>query len=285
LHDLKSLLMPLGAGGEVEERLKGGLLVARELQAHLRVLHTNIDPKILLPQEVFVMSPAALKGLKDALDKHAGVETDRLKALLESICAVQGVPLLDAPDAQNPSASWLQKSGLRSALVAQYGKLADLIVMARPPEGKSTASFESAVLETGRPVLLIPRKLESFSLQTVVIGWNCTVEASRSIGSALPVLKRASNVVVATTVRAAGKQPGSQDVCEYLAVHGVSARAEVLPASKKYKGEALLQCGHDLGANMLVMGAFSKKRLQESVFGGVTQHMLARADIPLFLSH
>jgi nucleotide-binding universal stress UspA family protein len=36
---------------------------------------------------------------------------------------------------------------------------------------------------------------------------------------------------------------------------------------------------------MIVMGAYNHSRLQQRLFGGVTQSMLGEINIPLFLAH
>lgn len=40
-----------------------------------------------------------------------------------------------------------------------------------------------------------------------------------------------------------------------------------------------------VGAGLLVMGAYSHTRLREMVLGGVTQHVLHHAPIPVLLAH
>ncbi|MCP5036839.1 MAG: universal stress protein, partial [Rhodobacteraceae bacterium] len=59
MNGLKILLMPLGTGGEAQERLHGALVVANRLKAHLRVLHTRISPQTIIPDEVMVLSRKA----------------------------------------------------------------------------------------------------------------------------------------------------------------------------------------------------------------------------------
>ncbi|MCU7941853.1 MAG: universal stress protein [Candidatus Thiodiazotropha sp. (ex Cardiolucina cf. quadrata)] len=83
----------------------------------------------------------------------------------------------------------------------------------------------------------------------------------------------------------AERPPGPGAVCAYLAEHGINAAAEILEPGNEYKGEALPQKTRSHDADLLVMGVYSKKRLRASVFGGVTQHLLAQAELPLFFSH
>jgi nucleotide-binding universal stress UspA family protein len=41
----------------------------------------------------------------------------------------------------------------------------------------------------------------------------------------------------------------------------------------------------EIGADLVVMGAYSRHRLREILFGGVTEHMLFAADVPVFMLH
>lgn len=278
--------MPLGIGGEVEERLHGALSVAKRLDAHLRILYTSVSPQSVIPSEIAFMSKKVVEGLHNAFEQHVGVEEQRLKGLFVKACESFSIPVVDNVIADGPSASWLEERGLRSGLVAQFGKVVDMNILARPSSGRPTASFEAAVLETGRPLLLIPRILKSFSLDRVMVSWNCSAESSRSLMLSLPLLQMAGQVIVVSKGICAERNPGPQAICDYLAAHQVKASAKVLPRGKQvYKGETLLACAREFNADLVVMGAYSKKRVQESVFGGVTQYMLAHADMPLFLSH
>ena len=51
MDEPRILLMPLGTGEDAVERMRGALAVAITLGAHLRVLHSNLDPRALLPEE------------------------------------------------------------------------------------------------------------------------------------------------------------------------------------------------------------------------------------------
>ncbi len=281
----KLLLMPLGTGSEARERLVGSLTVAKTLGAHLQVLHTNISANSIVPPEIFVMSRTAKDSLKKVFDQHTNLETERLTELFKTVCESESVPVTESVAESLPGASWIEAQGLRSALIAQFGKTSDLIVLARPSEGKPTASFESAILESGRPVLLIPRRLNSFSLESIAVGWNCSPEASRSIACALPLLQQAKQVVVVSTESCARQNPGPERICEYLMAHGIKASADVSIVDDSQKGEALLEKAKSMGSQLIVLGAYGSSRFRESVFGGVTQYMLRHSKIPLFFSH
>jgi nucleotide-binding universal stress UspA family protein len=58
------------------------------------------------------------------------------------------------------------------------------------------------------------------------------------------------------------------------------ARGAFYPTGGKLQAEA-----HALGADMLVAGAFGHPRLWEKMLGGVTQDLIARMSLPIFMSH
>lgn len=280
----KVLLMPLGMGGEVQERIYGGLCVAKRFDAQLRVLHISVSPQSIIPEEVFLMSRDALGRLYTAFDRHVGMDTRRVKKVFLEVCARASVPVVDGMNFPGPSASWTELQGLRSGLVARYGKAADWVVMAVPPEKRPTGTYEAAVLETGRPLLVIPRTMERFSPDTVLVAWNGTTEASRSLAHSLPILQQARRVVVVSIDSGEALHPGANVICEYLGAHGIAAEAAIVPSGTRSAGHVLEEKVADDEVDLVVMGAYDRKRLGGPAFGSVTNHMFAHAEVPLFLS-
>ena len=280
----KVLLMPLGMGGEVQERIHGGLCVAKRFDAQLRVLHISVSPQSIIPEEVFLMSREALGGMYTAFDRHVGLDTRRVKKLFLEVCARVSVPVVDGMNFPGPSASWAELQGLRSGLVARHGKAADWVVMAVPPEKRPTGTYEAAVLETGRPLLVIPRTMARFSPDTVLVAWNGTTEASRSLAHSLPILQQARRVVVVCVDSHEAVHPSANVICEYLGAHGIAAEATIVPPGAQSVGRVLEEMVADDDVDLVVMGAYDRKRLGGSAFGSVTNHMFAHAEVPLFLS-
>ena len=276
--------MPLGMGGEVQERIYGGLCVAKRFDAQLRVLHISVSPQSIIPEEVFLMSRQALGGMYTAFDRHVGLDAQRVKKLFLEVCAKESVPVVDGMNHPGPSASWSELRGLRSGLVARYGKAADWVVMAVPPEKRPTGTYEAAVLETGRPLPVIPRTMERFARDVVLVAWNGTTEASRSLAHSLPILQRARRVVVASIDSGEALHPSANVICEYLGAHGIAAEAAMVPPGTRSAGHVLEEMVADDEVDLVVMGAYDRKRLGEPAFGSVTNHLFAHAGVPLFLS-
>lgn len=171
---------------------------------------------------------------------------------------------------------------------------ADLVIASqvdRTSEAGVELDFAQRLLmETGRPVLLVPSAGDfSHCGRVAVIGWNGTREAARAAFDAVPLITEAEAVHV-TWVNAqknrdrAGPVPGS-DLARALSRHGVAAVVEDLPTSTMTAGEALLARVSDLGCDLLVIGAYGHTRLREFVFGGATRMVLNRMTVPVLMSH
>jgi nucleotide-binding universal stress UspA family protein len=74
-------------------------------------------------------------------------------------------------------------------------------------------------------------------------------------------------------------------MAESLARHGVKATAESMPTTGINPAAALMTRARDLGAGLIVMGAYGHSRWREFVLGGATKHALAAMTVPLMMSH
>jgi nucleotide-binding universal stress UspA family protein len=72
---------------------------------------------------------------------------------------------------------------------------------------------------------------------------------------------------------------------DILAEHDIAATLHVLPITRQAFGETLLKAAHQLGADMLVMGAYAHSPLRELILGGVTRYMIEHADLPVLMRH
>ena len=175
------------------------------------------------------------------------------------------------------------------SLQARY---ADLIVVSQTDldEPASTrligALPEQVVLDGGRAVLVIPYA-GSFSHigKRVVVAWDGSIEATRAVFNALPLLRTAAAVALVEfkPEQAAGRQPGA-DLAQYLARHGVACEVHVEPLPIR-AGEALLSLAADLGSDLIVMGAYGHSRFREIVLGGVSETIFASMTVPVLMTH
>lgn len=147
---------------------------------------------------------------------------------------------------------------------------------------------ERLAMETGRPLLLLPRDraVPSFG-KRVTVAWNGSREAARAAFDALPILQAADSVCVLSMTKTLDgqRQAAAEDFTAALQRHGVKAELAVVDASPKPDGEELLAHAMERGSDMLVMGFYGRSRFSEMIWGGVTRHVLKNVTIPVFTSH
>jgi len=149
---------------------------------------------------------------------------------------------------------------------------------------------ENVVLDSGRPVLVVPYagRFEQIG-ERVLVAWNGSREAVRAVNDAIPLLTGAKRVsVLALNPGDSGRIHGdlpSADICLHLSRHGIRAEAQTLSAKDIDAGDMLLSCVADDSADLLVMGAYGQPRLRELVLGGATRQILKQMTVPVLMSH
>ncbi len=123
----------------------------------------------------------------------------------------------------------------------------------------------------------------------VFVAWKPGLPASRALHAALPQLQRAQEVVVGIfdpDMRAAqdGEEPGA-DVGTWLSRQGCTVDVEQLPSGGKNISECINAHAKQLGADVIVMGAYGHSKWQQRIFGGTTHMIIANAETPVIMAH
>lgn len=181
-----------------------------------------------------------------------------------------------------------------AAAVIEHAFQSDLAVVSQvDPDGTSGIEVDFAervVMESGRPVLVVPFYGEFTECgRRALVGWNGRREAARAAFDAVPILKTSDAVQVTwvdpqKSLDVPGSLPGAE-LATALSRHGITVTAEGLPTSGIGVGDALLSRASDLGADLLVMGAYGHSRTREYVFGGATRTIFDTMTVPVLMSH
>ena len=68
--------------------------------------------------------------------------------------------------------------------------------------------------------------------------------------------------------------------------HSIRAEALEVPSAGPGKvGQILLEKVGEIGADLLVMGAYGHSRLREMILGGATREVLGHAALPVLMAH
>lgn len=287
---IRKILVPMDGSERDRATLNAAFCLARMFDAHVAAMHVRIQPADALPFVGEGMSAALVQELVELTERESAARAAAARRTYQALLHEAGLPTVSAPPTPDAgttgaSAEWLDVAGRDDTAITQAGRLADLIVVARPEETSvvgSPTTFTTALFETGRPVLVAAQPGETVGASRVVVAWDGSAQASRVLGAALPLLARAQDLTVVMSRDSDDDTDELGDVVDYLAWHGIAARPRVVKPTPSV-AEALLAAAE--GADLLVMGGYSHSRLREMILGGVTRHMLEKATLPLLLAH
>lgn len=283
---IKTIMVPVG-GTTGDAALAVAADLAKRFDAHIEALYALRNPTDMAPFAAEGVPASTLKAIIDTARKNIQTEAVDCKQRFTDFCKANAIPLADKPGRKaTASASWRQEKGRESAVVGERGRLADLIVMERTDETwPAPVVLEAALLETGRPVLIVPKTKPKTIGTSVAIGWNGSAEAASAVAASGPFIGAAKSVVVLSTVDGTPPGLGSKDLVAHLAWHGIDASAKTFKGGMLSVGKALLAEVAKAKADLLVMGGYGHSRGREMIFGGVTRHVLAEAPIPVLMLH
>ena len=186
---------------------------------------------------------------------------------------------------------WRSEIDFPVKVVAQEARAADLVIVGRDRvAGGPYQSLDpgSAILQMGRPVLVVPPGIESLPAERVVIGWKDTREARRALRDSLPVLREAKRVTIVEVCDEGMEEQARRsmdDVADYLTRHRIGVAARILAHTKGPAADELIRVGGEERADLIVAGAYGHSRLGEWIFGGVTRDLLTTCPVCCLLAH
>ena len=188
---------------------------------------------------------------------------------------------------------WHPIDGADTAELIMLAKSVDLAVLGQySREIRDRMAFrpEEIAVACGRPVLIVPYAGHFERVGGhVLIAWDGTREAIRALNDALPLLAKAQSVTVMTVLVQQNEfdraHAGLQRAVRHLERHRIPARAEEAMRGDLAVSDVLLSRAADLGADMIVAGAYHHSPLREALIGGVSRELLQHMTVPLLMSH
>ena len=177
---------------------------------------------------------------------------------------------------------WRCAEDFPSRYIVQQARASDIIVVGEAGRGTIADPFvqvspSDLVMQAGRPLLVVPDACNWRDLRSVLIAWKDTVEARRAVADALPMLRKASDITIIEIVEEQVDRTAAlsrvKDVAAWLSRHGVSASGQV-PEECGEAGGLLERIASEVGAGVVVAGAYGHSRLREWTLGGVTRRLV-----------
>ncbi|MBT5002816.1 MAG: universal stress protein [Tateyamaria sp.] len=284
---IRKVLVPVRGDGKGDGVLAHAAAVARHHKAHIEVVHCRSRPQDLMPFGVHL--PEYLrKQIVEQSYKVADQEEAGLRAELKVLASKLNLNVSEDAIGKAETVSFVEQAGRQIDVIKQHGRLADMIVVAKPDRDRNLGhnTLKAALFHSGRPVLMCPPtpiSLKKLGVK-VTIAWNGSSEAARALSQCKSVLRAADTVWILSNGADSGPGTSTSDLIYYLDLHGISARLEKFTSSKNI-GKELLIASTNLGADMMIMGAYGDSHERETIFGGNTQAVVDNAELPVLLNH
>jgi nucleotide-binding universal stress UspA family protein len=284
---LKDLLVYVDQAQDAVTRLRLATDLASRHGSHLTALFveewTRFHEERRRTAELGLVPADGMRELDERTQASIDAAQRRMQATLDEV--IQG----RAPT------ELLCLDGEAAVLVPQYARYADLCIVGRDePVGSASINYsfsEQLLFVTGRPVVFVPPDETLRTLgRHIVVAWNSSRPAARSLNDALPLIERADRVTI-LTINPSGfigghEGPPGEQMLEHLKRHGATVNTVRIEEVARDKIADTLQSeAHALGADLIVAGAFGHPRLWEKMLGGVTHDLLARMTLPILMSH
>jgi nucleotide-binding universal stress UspA family protein len=285
---LKDLLVYVDATADSLRRLRLAVDLAARHESRLTALFVREWSRAQADRhkaaELGLISAQGMRDLERTIETSMQGAADRLQTALEELTHARGIV-----------AELRCVDGIASSIVPQHARYTDLCILGRDqPEGPASIEYtfaEHLLFLTGRPVLFVPAVEALATLgRRILIAWNASRPAARSLNDALPLIERAERSTVLMInpsgfIDGRGAPPGEQMV-EHLRRHGAVADAvRIEDVAHGAIADRLQAEARALGADLIVAGAFGHPRLWEKMLGGVTYDLLTRMSLPIFMSH
>jgi nucleotide-binding universal stress UspA family protein len=285
---LKDVLVYVDQSEHAFERLRLAADLARRHQSRLTALYVReLNPAQRHEQgtaELGQGSSEAITQTNRHIQKSINAAVERLLSALEEIRREYELEI-----------EWRCLDGVGSSLVPQHARFADLCILSQDVSAAVTATgytfSEELLFVAGRPVIFVPARGSFKTLgKHILVAWNSSRAATRSVNDALPLIERAQQVTVLAVNRVEfveryGALP-PENMVEHLRRHGAAVKGVWLNnVSSESIADVVQAEAHKVGADLIVAGAFGHPRLWEKLMGGVTRDLLACMSLPLLMSY
>jgi nucleotide-binding universal stress UspA family protein len=274
---MKDLVVNLGLG-ERDAACEYAVSLAETFEAHVLGLAFAYEP---------VIPGAVMGGIPPEF-----IETQRADAQTKAQAAVARFE----ETARRVGVSYEHRilSASVSGAAEQIGRIArrfDLVVLGQPEREETVPQElvgESALFESGRPVIFVPFiNKGGVRLERVMVCWDGSRAATRAIADSLPLLRKARQVevvIIATGRSKSDEMPGA-DLGQHLARHGLKIDVKRITSPDIDVASTMLSYAADSSADLIVMGGYGHSRLREFVLGGATRGILESMTVPVLMSH
>ncbi len=269
---MRSILLHIHEDDCLEARFQVALDLARAFSGHLSCIQA-VPYEFGVPGDIY--GTMAVQPMPD-IRRAADTLQNRLKQRLAE---------------EDVAWDFRQEDGFAPERLLRRCGLSDVVIVGSCDPLRSNGPAPLAgdlVLKAHTPVLIVPPESRGLDCSgSAFVAWDGSPEAARALRSAVPLLRKAASVTLATVpVGKDGKNfdlPQTQGA-EYLSRHGIGCEIVELSCEGSV-AQTLARAASSRKATYLVMGAYGRPRLLETVWGGVTRELFTNPPFPILAGH
>jgi hypothetical protein len=289
-HMINTILVPVSGSSTDHSVFATALAAARPLAAHLDFYHLRM-PRAgaapYVPHLPFAVGSGLAHG-PSLLDEELQELSVKAESQFTTFCSANKLPQKREPGFSGQvTVSFTEESDEPRSHFLHRAKRNDLVVFDRKPHSDCLPPglLEDILLDCARPVLIAPERAPKSIVGTIIIGWNESLGSERAVIAALPYLKRARRVVAVNVGRSGKDSVGCfDDLVAKLAWNGIKLDCRDLDDSHCNAAQQLMTLGAQIGAELIVTG-YGHGFAREAIFDGISQALIERAAVPVFLMH
>ncbi len=271
----KNILVAYNASQSSQSALGYSTMMAKAYTAHLTGVLTRGLPKMLYAYGDY-FPQLAMQQIEEADREHRA----EIKTAFESATISMNTHMVH----------YLDKFGEADQKLLEIGRAFDVIIMGVEDRENYYQHMEVhpdiIARNAGRPVLVVPKNYSAIRIpKRIALAWDGRRAAARALAEAMQFLDDTSELTLINISNDEDFTTTIQPVITHLARHGITAKAIQKPHKIGSVTKILLETLSQTNAELLVMGAYEHSKLAEDLFGGVTNTVLAKSEIPVFLSH
>lgn len=286
---IRFVLVPVYGMANDVAALDTAAVTAKRFGAHVDVLHVRRNPNEAVPIVGEGLSGPMVDEIIKAAEKDSTARAQSARKAYDSWRARCGLTHVESASSHvGETCSWREMVGRPETIVPRAARFADLVIASRPSDELDVTqpvTLEATIFGSGRPIMLAPAKPPTGFPSVIAIAWNGSTEASRAVSAALPYLAGAKTVMIIVVPESDTMAEDAKGLADYLLWQGVTASVKTYAPDYRHVGEELLAEAMKAGAELLVLGAYTHSRLRQMIMGGVTQQVLAGAQIPVLMVH
>ena len=277
---MKNILVPIEEHDSISAVLETAWRFAQGFDSRIEGIALGPDTGDLIAADFAIAGSIFDEKTRRELVEHS-------RGVFEAFMKTHGVPA-SGDAAPGPSFGWAGGDMSTDSGIGAYGRVADIVVVGRPGSGRGDprrATLESVLFEAGRPILIAPPVAPEKLGENIVIAWNGSTETARTLGFVMPFLEQAQKITVVTVLKGNVPGPTAAELARNLQRSGLDVHWRETDPRDRSVGQAILDESADLGADLIVKGAYTQSRLRQMIFGGATSHILAEATVPVVMAN